>query len=188
MIHSTYSSISPIFTNSFSLAISNSSLSNFSIHVILLVSFIYKHLFSVVSDILLFAKFSDQLSVLNWHSCSVFHTFLYFISPVSGLCHHFLVLQLSIIPRFLCLRQKLSGFLTQASFSPIYWLYGVHILPYFIHYCCEYTYKIPSEPFTYKSNCLIEISTWIFYQASNVCKKIKFTSTFCSQIWVDFSS
>lgn len=188
MIHSTYSSISPIFTNSFSLAISNSSLSNFSIHVILLVSFTYKLLFSVVSDIL-FAKFSDQLSVLNWHSCSVYHTFLYFISPVSSLYHHFLVLQLSIIPRFLCLCQKLSGFLRPKHlFSPIYWLYGVHILPYFIHYCCEYTYKIPSEPLIYKSNCLIEISTWIFYQASNVCKKIKFTSTFCSQIWVDFSS
>lgn len=119
MIHSTYSSISPTFTNSFSLAISNSSLSNFSIHVILLVSFTYKLLFSVVSDILLFAKFSDQLSVLNWHSCSVYHTFLYFISPVSSLYHHFLVLQLSIIPRFLCLCQKLSGFLRPKHlFSP----------------------------------------------------------------------
>lgn len=67
MIHSTYSSISLLFLQiHFHLLSLNSSLSSFSIHEILPVSSTYKLklLFSVVSDILLFAKFSDQLSVL----------------------------------------------------------------------------------------------------------------------------
>lgn len=177
MIHSTYSSISLLFLQiHFHLLSLNSSLSSFSIHEILPVTSTYKLklLFSVVSDILLFAKFSDQLSVLV-NILAVFFTLICILLVYSLACAIMSSsFNLVSFPDFSACVKNFQGFWDPGIFfPPIYWLYGVHILPYFIHYCCEYTYKIPSEPLTYKSNCLIEISTWIFYQASNVCKKNK---------------
>ena len=123
MIHSTYSSISLLFLQiHFHLLSLNSSLSSFSIHEILPVSSTYKLklLFSVVSDILLFAKFSDQLSVLVtslqcFSHLSVFYQSTLWLVPS---CPHPSTQYRSQIS--LPASKTFRVFETQASFFPLF--------------------------------------------------------------------
>lgn len=127
--------ISPIFTNSFSLAISNSSLSSFSIHEILPVSSTYKLklLFSVVSDILLFAKFSGQLSVLV-NILAVFFT-LICILLVHSLACAIMSSSFNLVsfPDFSACVKNFQGFWDPSIFfPPIYWLYSLFYKLYWL--------------------------------------------------------